>query len=127
MEGPESPTPSQGSSGRRPTDWADADSGSVASWPTRSRSTGRGRETPSPSARPFRPEPLAATQPQDGGVDLIDSGEAAESHRQVELGQRAAEHRLHARLAVEGEPPEVGAPDQHGVGAQREGLERVRA
>src|SRR6202035_453591 len=69
----------------------------------------------------------SGTQREGARMELIDRGVAAQGERQVELGEQAAQHVLHARLAVEREAPHVWPPEADGVGAQSKRLEDVRA
>ena len=52
---------------------------------------------------------------------------AGELHRELQLGAEHPEHSLDAVLSEGGESPQVGAPDQHRVGAERERLEDVQS
>ena len=70
---------------------------------------------------------LAARRRQVGGADLARPGQAAERHRQVELGEDHLQHRFDAGLAVERQAPDVGAAEADGVGAEGERLEHVGA
>ena len=60
-------------------------------------------------------------------AELVWAGEAAEGHRQVELGQGHPQHRFDAGLAAEGQAPDVGAAEADRVGAEGERLEDVGA
>src|SRR3954447_18284907 len=60
-------------------------------------------------------------------VEVRGSSLSREGHRQVELGEQAAQHVPDAVLAAESESVDVGPPEEHGVGAERECLDDVAA
>src|SRR5262249_47547606 len=68
----------------------------------------------------------SALRPQQLAVDLVEARRAAQGHGRLELVAEDVDDALHTRCAVDGQPPQVGTPDQDSAGAERDRLDDVR-
>src|SRR3546814_18471563 len=75
-----------------------------------------------PDARPAAVPVASGDAAQGGGGEVGDAAVAVDGHRQVELGEEAAQHVLNALLAADREAVGVGPTDADRPGAAGERL-----